>query len=464
MRTRVQNAKTAMNKAVPKLLKNWFRILPGKFNWLFYAGCATSVMLVLSLGIASYITLNNEQRTQKLVGHSYMVIRKVDSIELLINIIAFLRKGTIPDVGGALSQQYNLDTSQLFRQLITLTQLAKNNQVKQQTSKLTSQLKAGLKRQAIAPLIKANMMSGSPLDAINPKVKQSIDGIRETENALLRKREQGYAASLTLQKIIGVVGTTLVLTIVAFLIYMIVKELRNRYDAYQREHELSMLKSSFVTLASHEFRTPLSAILLSSSLIEKYAEKESNPGIIKHALKIKGIVNNLKTILEDFLSLEKLDNGKVIPHFKAFDLPDLCQEIIDQLKEGNPERELNYEHMGEGHEALLDENLIRNAIINLLTNALKYAGHDARISLISEVTNERIRISIKDNGVGVPQKYQDKLFTLFFRVDESGCIPGTGLGLNIVMRYVQLMKGAISFTSEPYHETCFEMSFPVNEQ
>ena len=462
MKTPAEIHSAANNRSVSTLLKNWFNILPERFTWPFYLGCGTSVVLVLFLGIASFITLNTEQRTQQLVRHTYQVLRKVDSIDLLINKIALLKQ-SMPDRADN-SPQYIRDSTKLFEQLTTLKGFTKDNPTQQQQiDRLTGQIRSILNAEK-SMAVKAYGVSDPDRASVYVQVSNTIAAMTVTENALLSKREKGYVASLKTQKIIDVVGTTLVLTIVAFLIYMIIKELHNRYDAYQREHELNMLKSSFVTLASHEFRTPLSAILLSSSLIEKYTDKESNPAIIKHALKIRGIINNLTAILDDFLSLEKLDNGKIIPHFKTFDLADLCQEITEQLKEVNPERELSYQHLGDCREVVLDQNLIRNAIINLLTNAIKYAGQDAKIWLVSEVCKERIRIMIKDNGVGVPEKYQDKLFTLFFRVDESGSIPGTGLGLNIVMRYVHLMKGSISFISEPYHETRFEMSFPVHEQ
>jgi len=107
----------------------------------------------------------------------------------------------------------------------------------------------------------------------------------------------------------------------------------------------------------------------------------------------------------------------------------------------------------------LDQRLIRNALINLLHNAVKYAGDQAQICLITNISDEYVIISVKDNGAGIAEKDQEKLFTAFYRVNESGNIPGTGLGLAIVKRYVELMNGRFRFYSKPGIETCFEMKF-----
>ncbi|MFA6245858.1 MAG: HAMP domain-containing sensor histidine kinase [Mucilaginibacter sp.] len=263
-------------------------------------------------------------------------------------------------------------------------------------------------------------------------------------------------------RVIVASGTAVVLGIVGFLVYIVLNELNTRFRAYQQEHELNQLKSSFVTLASHEFRTPLSSILLSASLIEKYAGQLEQEKITKHSLKIKQTVHNLEGILEDFLSLEKLDAGRVSAQYEWFDLPALCRDILaDTQIMAKSGQELKYEPIGSATMVKLDQRLIRNALINLLHNAVKYAGDQARICLITSISDGYVSISVKDNGAGIAEKDHEKLFTAFYRVNESGNIPGTGLGLAIVKRYVQLMNGMFRFYSKPGIETCFEMEFPL---
>lgn len=271
-------------------------------------------------------------------------------------------------------------------------------------------------------------------------------------------RENAYKRSGKQTRFVVMAGSVLILLIVAFLVYLILKELNNRSRAYQKEHELNQLKSSFVTLASHEFRTPLSSVLLSASLIEKYLERDEKEPVIKHAARIKQVVHNL----EDFLSIEKLEDGLVTAEFTTFDLAALCLEIMSAVKPmAKPGQQLSYEPSGGTEMVVLDRSLLGKALNGLLSNAIKYAGDQATIRLKTEVTADRIIICVKDNGIGIAEADQKKLSMIFYRVHNTGQIAGTGLGLHIVKRYVQLMNRALRFSSIPFKETSFELSFPV---
>src|SRR6185437_5760070 len=194
-----------------------------------------------------------------------------------------------------------------------------------------------------------------------------------------------------------IAGTLMILVIVSFLIYLTLRELKYRIVAYKKENELNRLKSSFVSLASHEFRTPLGAVMLSAALVEKYGELHSDDRILKNARKIKAAVNNMKVILEDFLSLEKLDTGKIKPRSESFDLVKLCENIKEEMTATVMHgQQLYFKHEGTESMVTLDENLIRNAIINLVSNAIKYAGDEAVIELTAEVSGDRVSISVKD--------------------------------------------------------------------
>ncbi|MDO3643668.1 sensor histidine kinase KdpD [Mucilaginibacter sp. L3T2-6] len=260
----------------------------------------------------------------------------------------------------------------------------------------------------------------------------------------------------------GGMAVILVVIIVSLLTYNIVSEHNGRLHAEQ-EHELDVLKSNFITLASHEFRTPLSSILLSATLIEKYARKQDTENAAKHAVKIKQVVHRLEGILEDFLSLEQLDAGQVISNATNFNLDALCQFSIAEARlSGAPGQNFRYEAAGNAALVRLDEVLLQKTLSNLLSNAVKYAGDEADICLSTNVTDTQVIIRVKDNGVGIATKDHKQLFTIFFRANDSGNVPGTGLGLYLVKRYVQLMGGTLHFYSEPMLETCFEMVFPIH--
>ncbi|MEO8886725.1 MAG: PAS domain-containing sensor histidine kinase [Mucilaginibacter sp.] len=230
-----------------------------------------------------------------------------------------------------------------------------------------------------------------------------------------------------------------------------------------KEREVNQLKTRFVSMASHEFRTPLSSILLSASLIEYYFDRLEKDKIFLHLGKIKSGVSRLTEIINDFLSIEKIEIGKVKPVLNEFDLVALCNNIADgmrlQLKEG---QELIYHHFGTNPKVTLDSNLLQHCLLNLTSNAIKYSGEDGLIELTSEIDDHVCRIKIKDNGIGIPQEDQEHLFEAFFRAGNTNDIQGTGLGLNIVKRYTDLMNGTIDFESSTNLGTTFTLKFPVN--
>ena len=228
----------------------------------------------------------------------------------------------------------------------------------------------------------------------------------------------------------------------------------------EKEKELNQLKSRFVSMASHEFRTPLSSVQLSASLIDKYAEPYDNKNISKHVSKIKNAVSNLTTILNDFLSLERLEAGKVEPTFTPFDLVKLSEEITEEMQMmAKQDQNIIYQHTGLESTVLLDLNLLKNCMINLISNAIKYSGENTFIEFNTEITESQCMVTIKDNGIGIPESDHKHLFQPFFRANNTGNIPGTGLGLNIVLRYATLMKGELHFESTLHTGTKFVLSF-----
>lgn len=233
-------------------------------------------------------------------------------------------------------------------------------------------------------------------------------------------------------------------------------------NSLESEKELNQLKSRFISMASHEFRTPLSTIQLSASLIDKYAESAGMIEISKHVNKIKGSVTGLTAILNNFLQIEKLDSGKVEANSSDFDLKELGTEIAEEMQSlAKTNQKIDYQHLTENTIARLDKNLIKNCIINLITNAIKYSAEDSLIEFTTEITDENYSISVKDNGIGIPSEDQKYLFGAFFRAHNTGNILGTGLGLNIVARHVELMGGKITFESSTDKGSLFTLTFPT---
>jgi len=231
----------------------------------------------------------------------------------------------------------------------------------------------------------------------------------------------------------------------------------------EKEKELGLLKSRFVSIASHEFRTPLTSVQLSVSLIEKYAEPFNSPNIVKHVDKIKSAVGNLTSILNDFLSLEKLESGMQQPTYNDFDLVQFAEVITEEMQVlAKQNQNIIYQHTGTKSTVWLDQNLLKNCIVNLVNNAIKYSGENTFIGFTTEINKRECIITVSDNGIGIPEADQKHLFEAFFRAHNTGTIPGTGLGLNIVARYTNLMNGKIDFKSDVNQGTLFTITFPIS--
>lgn len=229
----------------------------------------------------------------------------------------------------------------------------------------------------------------------------------------------------------------------------------------ERERELNELKTKFVSIASHEFRTPLSTILSSASLIQQYKERNDFDKQDKHILRIKSSVNHLTQILNDFLSLGKLEEGKVdvknenvdVKHF----LGEVHEEINSFLKDG---QDLKIECHAGVNEIVVDPRILRNVMFNLISNASKYSEPGKSIYITCAADKHKIKVNIRDEGIGIPKEDQKHLFDRFFRASNAGQIQGTGLGLNIVKRYLDLIEGEISFSSDDGKGTTFTITIP----
>jgi PAS domain S-box-containing protein len=232
--------------------------------------------------------------------------------------------------------------------------------------------------------------------------------------------------------------------------------------ALEKERELNELKSKFVSIASHEFRTPLSTILSSISLIEQYNARNEKEKVVKHTQRVRSSVNHLTGILNDFLSLGKLEEGKIDVKFEDVHLPTLFNDIKEEvkvlLKEG---QQIEIKIDNNAGQLNSDPRILRNILFNLLSNASKYSGSGKLITLSSVLKGNDVLISIKDEGIGIPVEDQKHMFDRFFRASNAGNVQGTGLGLNIVKRYVELLNGNISFTTEHQKGSTFFVSIPT---
>jgi PAS domain S-box-containing protein len=242
-------------------------------------------------------------------------------------------------------------------------------------------------------------------------------------------------------------------------------ELRNAEQnvrkALEVEKELNALKSRFVSMASHEFRTPLTTIMSSVDLITRYAEGPQQEKIEKHLIRIRGKVRELTSMLNDFLSLEKLEQGLVTINPTEVDIVHLSIELIEELRAiAKRGQEIQFDHSGSDRMVNQDRGMLTNIISNLVSNAIKYSPENKPIRMLTDLEHGRLRITVEDHGIGIPLEDQAHLFQRFFRASNAFTVQGTGLGLSIVNRYLDLLGGTISFTSVPEQGTTFNVEIP----
>ncbi|ADQ18415.1 PAS/PAC sensor signal transduction histidine kinase [Leadbetterella byssophila DSM 17132] len=231
-------------------------------------------------------------------------------------------------------------------------------------------------------------------------------------------------------------------------------------DALKREQELGSMKSRFVSIASHEFRTPLATILSSLSLVEKYGNLNEIEKRDRHIQRIKSAVRNLTEILNDFLSLNRLEEGKVVISSETFEVDILMEEVYNQvLPLLKKDQTIVRQHTG-SLRFKSDPRLITNILLNLLSNAIKFSANGKTIRLSSHLDDKGLVLKVKDEGIGIPAGERKRVFERFYRMSNAGEIQGTGLGLSIVSHYVTLLNGTISFESTENVGTEFTVVLP----
>jgi hypothetical protein len=217
-------------------------------------------------------------------------------------------------------------------------------------------------------------------------------------------------------------------------------------------------------MASHEFRTPLGGILTSVNLIAKYPKTEDEPKREKHIQIVKNSVKNLTNILNDFLSLDKLDQDKVASTPSEFLLNQLVEDTVEDFRETSAKSySFMVEHLNNDIALFQDKEMIRNVLINLISNAIKYSPEQSTIKVRVQLNNSQVIIEIQDQGIGIPLEDQKHLFERFFRAHNVINLQGTGLGLNIVKRYLDLLGGKIEFSSIENEGTTFKVFLPLEK-
>ena len=233
-------------------------------------------------------------------------------------------------------------------------------------------------------------------------------------------------------------------------------------EALAKEKDLNELKTKFLSLVSHEFKTPLSGILTSATLAGKYTQSDQQAKREKHLTTIQNKVKYLNNIINDFLSVERLETGKVTYKFTVFPLSKVINEVVYDanmlLKNG---QKINYPDQIDGLEIEFDEKILELVLTNLVHNAIKYSPEDAQIDILVDSEPKELKIVVKDQGMGIPLKEQKFIFDRYFRAENALLDQGTGIGLNIVKGHLENLEGSITFSSVEGKGSSFEVILPI---
>jgi PAS domain S-box-containing protein len=246
-----------------------------------------------------------------------------------------------------------------------------------------------------------------------------------------------------------------------------ISEIKNYQNSLQvaleKEKQLGDLKSRFVTMASHEFRTPLSTILSSVSLIDKYTSVEDLEKREKHVKRIKSAVGNMKDILEDFLSLGKMEEGKIQLNPELLtpaELRDELEAVIQEMQRlTKPSQQITHTFTVT-EDCNVDRKMLRHIMTNLISNAIKFSPEGSSVDVSCENKKNELAFTIQDTGIGISEADQKHLFERFFRAENASNIQGTGLGLHIISRYLDLVDGHIELASKLNKGSTFIVHIP----
>ena len=244
------------------------------------------------------------------------------------------------------------------------------------------------------------------------------------------------------------------------------KRTRELKTALEKAKELNDLKSKFLTLASHEFKTPLATILSSAILIKKHGDTNANINEkqLKHIERIKRSVNLMDSILSDFINFERIEKNKIHLHYKQFNLLELIQEAVQISQSQITEKQTLELDSNNDHLTIYsDYRICLYVLINLLSNASKFSPPESTIKIKVQESNSNFSISISDQGIGIPEENQKHIFDRFYRADNAEDVKGTGLGLSIAKSYAKLLKGDLNFKSRIGKGSSFKFTIPKTE-
>jgi signal transduction histidine kinase len=439
-----------------------------------YIGFGLLFLLSATIGISSFFVIKKQQKISISLSHTDQVLNTTDDILTLLTDMESSRRGLRCTHQNTYLESYYVAKEHIgpkLNELSALTSLdteqAENitslNRHIGELSYFWSTLRKDEQRYDSTEIAGITQQETALMSSVKAITKEII----KVENNSLAKNKNENDKTIALLSWLSPAGAIVEQLILLVLIYLVICELRKRKKAesellknFEKEKQLNELKSRFITMASHEFRTPLASILASTYLAAKYKTIEGQEKREKHYDRIASAVHNLTEILEDLLSVDKLEVGKVQVHLREVNIGDHIDLVVNDITMIlKPGQKIIYEKTGQ-ETAILDPVLLKHILTNLLSNSIKFSKDDGVICINSYHNGRQVMISVKDHGIGIPKTDLDHLYERFHRAANVTNIEGTGIGLNIVANYSKLMGGTIKCISDEGIGTEFILTFP----
>ncbi len=439
-----------------------------------YVGFGVLFLLSATIGIISYSTTKKQERISQTVNHTYAVMNATDDIQTLVSKMESYRRGLRSTHQKAYLDLYYQEQAKMASAISDLSKLVVKDPVQDYRVAALDKYINGIIYFWSKLRLDESRYDSTEIAAITIEEQNQVNSIGIIIKDIIKAediiRSQSEADNNKLIRILSWIspaGTILVQAFISILIYLVIIEFQKRkkaeqglYQTIEKEKQLNELKSRFVSMASHEFRTPLASILASTYLAAKYKTTEQEPNRAKHYERITSAVHNLTEILEDLLSVDKLEVGKVQVNIQELNIQDQVTTLINDFQTIlKPGQKITYEHNGPSN-AMLDNSFIKHILTNLLSNAIKFSKEGTVIGVQSYHSGKQLMISVKDSGIGIPKSDLEHLFDRFHRGSNASNFEGTGLGLHIVYKYTKLMGGKVKCTSEEGIGTEFVLTFP----
>ena len=441
---------------------------------------------VVGLGLALLLTGFNSiisyQNSIKLiesadkVKHTHEVLKNLTNVLVLLTDAESSWQGYILVGDKQELKRYNSDLQSINLNLVWLRQLIADNYNQQQKLEILSSLiaqKVALFKSAdfyqsgkLAVTDQASLASQSKKN--RDEIRKVIAQMQSKEGQLLKMWLEESAANFRYRMLIEFFDTFLTFGILFGLYALLYRQMVKRQQAENnhrnlaQEKELSDLKIRFFSMVSHEFRTPLTIILSSAQLLAESSQQWTEEKKLKNLHRIQSSAKLMTQLLTDILTLTRAEAGKLECKPEIVDLESFCLNLVEDIQFGSEtEHSIKFVSIGQCTHAKLDEKLLYSIISNLLSNALKYSPQGSNIDVILNCSAEAVIFEIKDEGIGIPKESQQELYEPFHRCKNVGDIVGTGLGLSVVKKCLDLHRGQISVKSEVGVGTTFTVKIPL---